>query len=177
MLGRLGLQLARRLDEWHQGGVDIGGLAAWQIVAQLSDGFQKRQALDIAHGAADFTKNKIRALGFVQNEFLDGIGNVGDNLHRAAQIVAPAFLGQDLLINPTRGDIVTLARGYAREALVMAQIQVGLGTVIGDVDFAVLGGAHGSWINVQVGVKLAQANGIATRLQQSAQGRRCQSLT
>ena len=75
-----------------------------------------------------------------------------NDLHRAAQIIAPALLGQNILIDPAGGDIVALAGGDAREALVMAQIQIGLGTVIGDVDFAVLGGAHGSRINIQVRV-------------------------
>ena len=40
------------------------------------------------------------------------------------------------------------------EALVVAQVQVGLGAVVGDEDFAVLVGRHGARIDVDVRVEL-----------------------
>src|SRR5215469_5312665 len=51
----------------------------------------------------------------------------------------------------------------------MAQVQVGLGAVVGDVDLAVLVGRHRAGIDVQVGVELAQPHAEAARLQQGAQ--------
>ena len=44
MLGRLGLQLAGRRDVGHQRQVDEDGVAARQVVAELADRLEERQA-------------------------------------------------------------------------------------------------------------------------------------
>ena len=59
MLGRLGLQFAGRLDIGHQRQMDEGGLAARQIVVQLADRLEERQALDVADRAADLDQQEI----------------------------------------------------------------------------------------------------------------------
>ena len=51
----------------------------------------------------------------------------------------------------------------------MAQVQVGLGAVVGDEDLAVLQGAHGTRVHVHVGVQLLAGHLEAAALQQSAQ--------
>ena len=53
----------------------------------------------------------------------------------------------------------------------MAQIQVGLRAVVGDEDFAVLIGAHGAGIHVQIGIQLLVGDLQAPLLQKAAQGR------
>ena len=60
----------------------------------------------------------------------------------------------------------------AGEALVMAQVQIRLGAVVGDEDLPVLGGAHGAGIDVQIGVEFAQPHLVAARLEQRAERRR-----
>jgi hypothetical protein len=57
------------------------------------------------------------------------------------------------------------------EPLVVAEIKVGLGAVISYEHFAVLIRRHRAWINVEVGVELAQADLVAASLQQRAEGR------
>ena len=52
----------------------------------------------------------------------------------------------------------------------MAQVEVGLGAVVEDVDLAVLVGAHGAGIDVDVGIELLQADAQAAMLQQHADG-------
>ncbi len=72
------------------------------------------------------------------------------------------------------------ARGVARvprevlvdEALVVADVEVGLGAVLGDEDLAVLERAHRSRVDVQVRVELLRADGEAARLQQAPERRR-----
>ena len=59
----------------------------------------------------------------------------------------------------------------------MAKVQIGLGAVIGDEDLAMLKGAHGAGIDVQIGIEFAQPDRIAARLQQRPQRRRCQPLS
>ena len=66
--------------------------------------------------------------------------------------------------------------GPAGEALVMAEVEVGLGAVVGDEHLAVLVGRHRAGIDVEIGVELAQPHLVAARLQQRAERRRCETL-
>jgi hypothetical protein len=65
--------------------------------------------------------------------------------------------------------VVCLDRRASREALVMAEVEIGLGTVVGHEDLAVLIGAHRPGIDVEIGVELAQPYRVAARLQECAQ--------
>ena len=58
----------------------------------------------------------------------------------------------------------------------MAQIEVGLGAIVGDVDLAMLERAHGARVQVQIGIELAHPDAIAARLQERAQGSRGDAL-
>ena len=58
----------------------------------------------------------------------------------------------------------------------MAEVEIGLGAVVGDEALAVLIGRHRAGIDVQIGIELAQPHGIAARLQQRAERRRGQTL-
>ena len=62
------------------------------------------------------------------------------------------------------------------ESLVMAEIEIGLGAVVGDEYLAVLIGRHGAGIDVEIGVELAQPHLVAARLQQRAERRRTRDL-
>ena len=62
MLGRLGLELAGARDEGHERQMDEGRRAARQLVAELADRLEERQALDIADRAADLAQDEIDAL-------------------------------------------------------------------------------------------------------------------
>ena len=68
------------------------------------------------------------------------------------------------------------ARRPAGEALVMAEVEIGLGAVIGDEHLAMLIGRHRAGIDVEIGIELAQPDRIAARLQQRAERRRCEAL-
>ncbi len=60
-------------------------------------------------------------------------------------------------------------RGHAGEAFVMSQIEIRFGTVIGDVNFAVLIRAHRARIDIQIGVELADTNLVPARLKERCQ--------
>ena len=117
-------------------------MAARQVVAELADRLEERQALDVADRAADLAQHEIDILVAVEDELLDGVGDVRDHLHRAAEIVAAPLLGDDVLVDAAGGDVVHLRRRPAGEALVVAEVEVGLGAVVGDEDLAVLVRAH-----------------------------------
>ena len=62
------------------------------------------------------------------------------------------------------------------EALVVSEIQIGLGAVIGDVDFAMLVRAHRAGIDVDVRVELLERHPVAVSFEQTADRRRRESL-
>ena len=59
----------------------------------------------------------------------------------------------------------------------MAEVEVGLGAVVGDEDLAVLIGRHGAWVNVEVGVELDDGDAQAARFEEEADGGGGDSLT
>src|SRR5471032_2027376 len=65
------------------------------------------------------TKSTFVAL---QHEFLDRIGDMGNDLHRRPKEIAAPLLGDDFLIDTAGGDVVVLVRGAAGEALVMTEV-------------------------------------------------------
>ena len=58
----------------------------------------------------------------------------------------------------------------------MAQIEIGLRPVIGDVDLAVLERGHRPRIDVEIGVELAQTHAIAACLQKRPESGRRKTL-
>src|SRR5690606_6024006 len=85
---------------------------------------------------------------------LDLIGNVRDDLHGAAEIVTSALLAQHGFIDASGGERVATAQSAAEKALVMAEIEIGLGAILGNEHFAVLEWTHRAGIDVDVGVQL-----------------------
>ncbi len=138
MLGRLGLQLAGRRDVGHQRQMDVDGVVARQVVAELADRLQERHRLDVADGAADLAEDKIVVVIAVENEILDLVGDVRNDLDGCAEIVAAPLALDDVLVDAAGGDVVLLVGRAPGEALVMAEIEVGLGAVVGNEHFAML---------------------------------------
>ena len=77
-----------------------------QFVAELADGFEERQPFDVADRAANLAQDKIQAVIAVADEILDGVGDVRNDLDGGAEIVAAALLGENLLVDAARGDVV-----------------------------------------------------------------------
>src|ERR1700733_9743478 len=149
--------------------MDEDAMTARQVVAELADRLEKWKALDVADRSADLDQHEVNAVVALQDEVLDRVSDVRNHLHRRAEEVAAPLLGDQLLIDAPGGDVVLPIGAAAGEALVMAEIEVGLGAVVGDEHLAVLGRAHGARIDVEIGVELAQADGIAARLQERAE--------
>ena len=61
-----------------------------------------------------------------------------NDLYGFAEIVAASFLGDDLFVNASGGPVVVAGQLGVSEALVMTEVEVGLGAVVGDEDLAVL---------------------------------------
>ena len=176
VLRRLGLQLAGRGDVGQQGQVDEHAALAAELVAELADRLEEGQAFDVADRAADLADHEVFVGQPRPDEVLDRVGDVGDHLDRRAQVLAAPLLGQDLRVDLPGGDVVAAPRRDPGEALVVPEVEIGLGPVVGDVDLAVLIGAHGPRIDVQIGIELTQTDLEAACLKERAEGRRAETF-
>lgn len=84
----------------------------------------------------------------------DRVDNVGYDLDSATEVLALALVLDDLLVDLAGGDVVVAGKVDTEVTLVVAEIQIGLATVMKDEALAVLLGVHGTGINVDVGVNL-----------------------
>ena len=160
VLGRLGLELAGGHQLGQQGHVDVQDVGPPDVLAHLADGLEEGQALDVADGPADLDDDDVRLAvpGDPADALLDLVGDVRDDLDRAAEVVAAALLGDDRLVDAPGRDVAELAQVGVDEALVVAQVQVGLGAVVGDEHLAVLVRAHRPGVDVDVRIELEDAD-------------------
>jgi hypothetical protein len=175
VLRGLGLELAGRGDPGHVGQVHEGALLGPMLEAHLAHGFQEGQRLDVAHGAADFDDGHVHRVrradaGAALDEFLDLVGDVRDDLHGLAQVVAAALLFEHALVDLAGGEVVGLLHARFDEALVVAQVEVGFGAVVGHEHFAVLERRHGARIDVDVRVELDEGDFEAPRFEDRCKG-------
>ena len=166
MLRGLGLELGGGLHEGHEREVDVEHVLAPDVLLELADGLEERQPLDVADRAADLDDHDVRAAGDARDGRLDLVGDVRNDLDRPAEVVAPALLLDDGEIDLPGRDVVIARHAPRREALVVAEIEVGLAAVVGDEDLAVLVGAHRARVDVDVGVQLLERDAEAPRLQE-----------
>ena len=139
MLGRLGLQLAGRGDLGHQRQVDEQRLARARARSRTGGSPRGTAGPRCRRRCRRSRTGRSRASVDVgADELLDRVGDVRDDLDRAAQIVAVALALEHGRIDPPGGDVVAAARRHAGEPLVMAEVEVGLRPVVGDVHLAVL---------------------------------------
>src|SRR3954462_11749015 len=170
MLGRLGLDLPRRRDVGHQRKVDVADVVAAKIEAHLADGLEERQRLDVAHRAAHLDDRHVGVAGAALDERLDLVGDVRDDLHRAAEVVALPLLLDHRLVDLAGGEVVVAAHLRALEALVVPQVEVGLGAVLRHEHFAVLKRRHRPGIDVDVRVQLDVGDADAARFENRGEG-------
>ena len=142
VLCRLGLHLARGADERHEGEMDVGGVVAAGILPELADGLEKRQALDVADGAADLDDDDVDVAGHGPDAVLDLVGDVRNDLHGPSEVVAAPLLLDHREVDLPGRPVVVAGRHHVREPLVVPEIEVGLGAVVGHEHLAVLEGAH-----------------------------------
>ena len=172
VLGRLGLQLAGVADERHQRQVHEDAALAAELDLELADRLEERQRLDVAHRAADLGDHEVEVLrlGDQLHALLDLVGDVRDHLHRAAEEVAAALLADHRVVDRAGGHVGRARRVLVGEALVVAEVEVGLGAVLGDEHLAVLERAHRARVDVDVRVELLDLDPQAAAHQQAADG-------
>ena len=79
-----------------------------------------------------------------------------NDLHRFAKVIAPPLPVDDRLIDLAAGEIVMPRQHAIGEALVMPKIEIGLRSVVQNIDFAVLKRAHRSRIDVEIRIEFLE---------------------
>src|SRR5215211_7910041 len=110
-----------------------------------------------------------RRLGRAPNPVLDLVRDVRDHLDCGAEVFALALLSEHGVPDRSGGVAGVSRQVLVDEALVVADVQVGLGAVLGDEHLAVLERAHRARVDVQVRVELLRLDAQAARLEQAAQ--------
>ncbi len=116
---------------------------------------------------SEMTTSVGRRLGRAADARLDLVRDVRDHLHRRAEEVALALLAQHGLPDGACAVRRVPREVLVDEALVVADVEIGLGAVLGDEDLAVLERAHRARIDVQVGIELLELHLQPARLEQS----------
>ena len=153
--------------------MDKQAVAAADLGRHLTDGFEEGLGLDIARGAADLGDDHVRRGLFADrvDEGLDLVGDMRDDLYGLAQVFACALLVEHVPVYLAGGQVGELVQVLVDEAFVVAEVEVGLRAVVGDVYLAVLERAHRAWINIDVGIELLRGDLEAAAFQQTAEGR------
>ena len=151
VLRRLRLLLAGRADERHQRDVDVAHVVAAGFLAELADRLEERQDLDVADGAADLGDDDVDVVrGEPGDAPLDLVGDVGDDLHGLAEVVTAPLGGEHRTVDRSGRGVGVARQVLVDEPLVVAEIEVGLTTVVGDEHLAVLERVHRSRVDVDV---------------------------
>ena len=118
---------------------------------------------------SEMTTSAGAAFGRALDPRLDLVRDVRDHLDRGAEELALPLLAQHRV--PDRaGAVARVPRQVlVDEALVVADVEIGLGAVLGDEHLAVLERAHRARVDVQVRVELLRLHPQAARLQQPAE--------
>ncbi len=165
MLRGLGLDLACGLDVRHQRQVDVTGVVGAQLHAHLPYGLEERQRLDVAHRSPDLDDGDFGLTSPAGDARLDFVGDVGNDLHRASEIVAAALLPDHRLVDLAGGEVVRFVHARRLEAFVMTEIEIGLGPVFGNEHLSVLERAHRAGVDVDVRVELEEGDADAARFE------------
>ena len=170
MLRRLRLQLAGGADERNQREVNVERVIAADVLPQLPNRLEKREAFDVADGAADLHEHDVDAMGHAPDRVFDLVSKMRNDLHRPSEIVAAPLLLNDALIDLSRRPVRLLCWRRVGEALVMPEIEVRLGAIVGDVHLAVLIRAHRPRVDVDVRVELLHRDCVTMPFEQAPDG-------
>ena len=95
---------------------------------------------------------------------------MGDHLDGLAQVFAAALALDDLEVDLTGRCVIGLRHVYIKKPLVVAQIEIGLGSIIRDVHFTMLIRIHRTRIDIDVRIEFQDRDRKATLLQEQSDG-------
>ncbi|EFA23571.1 hypothetical protein BIFGAL_02675 [Bifidobacterium gallicum DSM 20093 = LMG 11596] len=149
-----------------------------QFTTHLAGGLKEWLGFNVTDSTADFRDDHIDIVGSLGTHTrFDFIRDMRNHLHALAQVFTGALFAQHFLINLSRGHIGLLAEEHIKEALIMADVQIGFGTIFSNIDFTMLERVHGAWINVDIWIKFLLQHMDAAAAQQTSEGGCRQTFT
>src|SRR5436305_5902156 len=142
---------------------------ASDVMPHLSDCLEERLRLDVTDRATDFHDDDVVFRTDAANCGFDLVGDVGNDLYGGSEIFAAPLFRDDVEVDASGRDVVRLRQRAIDEALVMPEIEVGFGAVIGDEYFAGLERRHRTGTDVEVGIELETGDAQSALDQQSPQ--------
>ena len=135
--------------------MDVAAVLFAHLVFHLANGFHKGKRLDVANRSANFRYDYVGASLVCGEEHAaqNFFGDVWNYLNRSAVEAALALFVEDAKVNAASRCVGTLAKRGVCKALVVAQVQVGFRSVVGNKNFAVLDWIHRARVDVQVWVE------------------------
>ena len=171
MLRRLGFDLVGGGDIGHERAVHEEHIARWLLFSELAGCLDERLPFDVTDRAPDFGDDDIRA-ALVRNAaqtLLDRFRHMRNDLHGAAQKVATPLARDKRLIDGPLREIRFPRKAFVDKALVMTQVEIAFMAIVGHEDLAVLEGAHGARVDIEVWIHLLHGHAIAAMLKQVPQ--------
>src|SRR6185312_4014878 len=95
-----------------------------------------------------------------------------NHLHGLAEIIAAPLALDDLLVDAAARQVVIARERRMRETLVVAEIEIRFGAVIGHENFAMLERAHRARVDVEIRIELLERNRQPAAFQKAADRRR-----
>ena len=145
----------------------------------LSYSFEERLGFNVTYSAADLSDDHV-SIGFLADtvyEILYFICYMGYDLNGRAEILAAALFIEHVPVYFTGGEIRVFVEILVDETLVVAEVEIGLRAVFRDVNFAVLIGAHGARVNVDIRIELLRRYLESARFENSSERRRSYPLS
>mmetsp|Transcript_129504 Transcript_129504/g.351502 ORF Transcript_129504/g.351502 Transcript_129504/m.351502 type:complete len:435 (-) Transcript_129504:15-1319(-) len=149
-----------------------------KVELELADGLDERHGFYVADRAAELDHADLRAEGGAVAWLLchrvqpidDRASDVGHDLNRLSQVVSATLLTDDMIVHLPRGQVVPSVQRQEHHALVVAQVQVCLPTVVENVHLSVLVRAHQARVYVDVRVQLDRGDSEPVPAQERADG-------
>ena len=90
---------------------------------------------------------------------------MGNYLNGLAEVISSSLLSNHRFINLAAGQVIKAGKFPRGKSLIMTKIQVGLGSIIQNINFPMLEGAHRAGVYIEVGIKLLDSSGQSALLQ------------
>ncbi|MPM96956.1 hypothetical protein SDC9_144126 [bioreactor metagenome] len=149
VLGGFALKLSASGDGNDERNVYEHDILTSDFLRDLAYCLEERLGFDVADGSAYLGDDDVSVLcSDGEDALLYLVGNVGDYLYGAAEVVAGSLAVEHAPVYLAGGDRRIFRKVFVNKPFVMSKVEIGLGAVVGDEDLAVLIRTHGSGIDV-----------------------------
>ena len=148
--------------------MDVADIAATDVESELTNRLEEGQDLDIAHCAADLGDDDVDVVAHQSvDPALDLVGDVGNHLHRLAEIVTTPLSSDDRAVDRAGRPVGVGREVLIDEPLVVPEVEVGLAAIVGDEYLAVFEGVHRARIDVEIRVEFLHGDAEAPGLEEA----------